>query len=210
MGGSYGGYAALAGIVFTPRRWACGVALAGPSNLVRTVVDGPSFWDRRSSFLWIGDPRDDAGRRDLLRRSPSEWVEWVERPLLVAHGSSDVTVSRTESDDMVAALRRAGKPVTYLMFLDEGHGLSKPRNVIAYGAVVEAFLGRHLGGRVEPIGPDLDGTDLIVLAGADLVPGLRATRPARESVAPRPPAPSTRGRRPSGPRLRQTKRRVAR
>jgi dipeptidyl aminopeptidase/acylaminoacyl peptidase len=176
MGASYGGYAALAGLVFSPRRFACGVSLAGPSNLVSTVLDGPPHWDREVSFAWVGDPRHVVGREELLRRSPSEWVEVVERPLLVVHGANDMVVSRAESDRIVAELRRRGKQVTYLMFADEGHGLTKPSNVVAYCAVAEAFLARHLGGRAEPLGTDLEGSDMIVLAGVDHVPGLRSAR----------------------------------
>lgn len=192
MGASYGGYAALAGLTLSPERFACGVAFAGPSNLVTTVLRIPPYWNRRAEFSWIGDPRHPAQRERMLERSPSERADRVQRPLLVGHGANDPRVPRAESDQMVGALRRASKQVTYLLFFDEGHGLSRSSNRLAFYGVAEAFLAQHLGGRAEPFEADLEQADVMVLAGAEHIPGLR--RPRQRS--PRPGAAAGPSRRP--------------
>lgn len=193
MGASYGGYAALAGLAFNPKRFACGIAFAGPSNLVSLVSHG-DVSRRDAQYWWIGDPRTPEGRRHLLERSPAEYVEWIEAPLLVAHGTRDIRVPRHESDRLVQAMRRHNKRVTYVVYHDEGHGLVRSNNVLGHYALVEAFLAKHLRGRAEPIGEDLEEASYRVLCGIEHIPGLRAaderrrrsTRPPR--WAPRPPA----------------------
>jgi dipeptidyl aminopeptidase/acylaminoacyl peptidase len=181
MGTSYGGYATLAGLAFSPKSFACGVAFAGPSNLVSLVMDDAE----KDSYWWIGDPRTPKGRRWLLERSPVEYVEWIEKPLLIAHGANDVRVRRVESDRMANAMRRHDKRVTYVLYHDEGHGLSRTDNQLSYYAIVEAFLARYIGGRAQPIGDELGAATYTVLAGLEHVPGLRA---ARERASQRPPS----------------------
>lgn len=177
MGASYGGYAALAGLTFTPLRYACAIAFAAPTNLVGTVLQGRTSTSRRGDRYWIGDAFTAKGRQELLARSPTEFVENVCRPLLIAHGANDKRVPRQESDRFVRSMKRLEKEVTYVMFFGEGHGFSRRENEIGFVAIVEAFLAHHLGGKWQPFEGDLKPIDLAVLAGTDRIPGLRAALP---------------------------------
>jgi dipeptidyl aminopeptidase/acylaminoacyl peptidase len=173
-GGSYGGYAALVGLTFTPDRFACGVDIVGPSNLATLIASIPPYW---KSFLEdmtrrIGDPRTDDGRKLLEERSPLTFVERISRPLLIAQGANDPRVKQAEADQIVAAMKKKQLPVTYVLFPDEGHGFARPQNRLAFYAIGEGFLAKCLGGRYEPIGNDFDGSSLQVLDGAGVVPGL--------------------------------------
>jgi dipeptidyl aminopeptidase/acylaminoacyl peptidase len=174
MGASYGGYAALAGLAFTPLRFACAVALAAPTNLVSSVLKAPRYWDSNIDFSWIGDPRTPEGREQMLLRSPTERAADIQRPLLIAHGARDVRVPREQSDQLVRAMREHDKQVTYMLFFDEGHGLAQPANRLAFYGVAEAFLAKHLGGRAEPLARSVDDASFTVLAGAELIGGLEA------------------------------------
>jgi len=173
-GGSYGGYAALVGLTFTPDRFACAVDIVGPSNLATLIASIPPYW---KSFLEdmtrrIGDPRTDEGRKLLEERSPLTLVDRISRPLLIAQGANDPRVKQAESDQIVAAMRKKQLPVTYVLYPDEGHGFARPQNRLAFYAIGEGFLAKCLGGRFEPIGSDFDGSSLQVREGAVVVPGL--------------------------------------
>ncbi|MDB6044826.1 MAG: family peptidase [Gammaproteobacteria bacterium] len=198
-GGSYGGYAALVGLTFTPERFACGVDIVGPSNLATLIGSIPPYW---KSFLEdmtrrIGDPRTEEGRKLLEARSPLTFVERISKPLLIAQGANDPRVKQAEADQIVAAMKKKQLPVTYVLFPDEGHGFARPQNRLAFYAIGEGFLSKCIGGRYEPIGNDFDGSSLTVLQGADVVPGLPealarlaaspAARANPESVEPAKP-----------------------
>lgn len=172
MGGSYGGYAALCAMAFTPGTFACAVDVVGPANLETFMATIPKTWSLDHFARRVGDPRAEDGRAHLRARSPIHFVDQVRGPILVAHGANDARVPQVESDSMVAALAHRGVRVTYLLYPDEGHGFLRPENSMAFYAVTEAFLAANLGGRCEPIGDRLRGSSLRVPAGAEHVPGL--------------------------------------
>ncbi len=148
-GGSYGGYAVLAGAAFTPDVYRCGVDIVGPSNLLTLLASVPEYWKPVIAMMYrrVGDPQTEA---DLLReRSPLFAVEQIRIPLLVVQGANDPRVKQAEAEQIVAALRDKGLPHEYLLFPDEGHGLAKPQNRERFYARAEAFLAEHLGGRVQ-------------------------------------------------------------
>ena len=151
-GGSYGGYAALVGATFTPDVFAAVVSVVGPSSLVTLVRSFPPYWRpflASSWFRYVGDPDDPEQLADLEARSPLNRVDAIRAPLLVVQGANDPRVTKAESDQIVAALRRRGVEVEYLVKEDEGHGFVRPENRMdAYGAI-ERFFAKHLGGRSE-------------------------------------------------------------
>ena len=174
MGGSYGGYATLAGLTFTPDAFACGVDIVGPSNLNTLLSTVPPYW---ASFFEqlakrMGDPRTDAGKKWLTERSPLTRADQIKKPLLIGQGANDPRVKQAESDQIVKAMQAKNIPVTYVLFPDEGHGFARPENNKAFNAVTEGFLAQCLGGRAEPIGKDFTGSSISVPVGADGVPGL--------------------------------------
>lgn len=153
MGASYGGYATLVGLSFTPDVFACGVDIVGPSNLVTLVESFPPYWKPFLSARWypiVGDPSNPEDRKDMLARSPISHVDRIKAPLLVGQGANDPRVKQAESDTIVEALRKRDVPVEYMVFPDEGHGFARPENQLAFSAAAEAFLAKHLGGRFEP------------------------------------------------------------
>jgi len=175
-GGSYGGYAALTAATKTPEVFACIVDIFGIANLLTFMAAIPPYWAPMFS-VWknrIADPDTEEGRAFLRERSPLTHIARAFRPILIAQGLEDVRVTRAESEQMVAALRQRNVPLTYVVFPDEGHGFSKPKNQIAFRAVTEAFLAKHLGGHAEPIDRtrDFTGSSITFEAGADLIPGL--------------------------------------
>ena len=174
LGGSYGGYAVLAGLAFTPDLFACGVDMFGPSDLESLTRTLPAYWAPRRAELMrkMGDPATPEGAERLKARSPLLRADAVRAPLLVGQGANDVRVNKAESDRMVAALQQRNVPVTYLVFGDEGHGFLRPQNNLAFMAVAEQFLAKCLGGRSEPIGDSLKASTVQVQAGAADVPGL--------------------------------------
>ncbi|MFC4727406.1 S9 family peptidase [Coralloluteibacterium thermophilus] len=185
MGGSYGGYATLAGLAFTPDVFRCGVDIVGPSNLNTLLATVPPYW---ASFFEqlarrVGDPRTEEGRALLTERSPLTHVDRIRRPLLIGQGANDPRVKQAESDQIVQAMQSKEIPVTYVLFPDEGHGFARPENSKAFNAVTEGFLAECLGGRAQPIGDDFSGSSISVPAGADGVPGLEdALRAHRQSI----------------------------
>jgi dipeptidyl aminopeptidase/acylaminoacyl peptidase len=151
FGGSYGGYAALVGATFTPDVFACAVDIVGPSNLVSLLQSIPPSWEpmRRMMAQRVGDV--DREPEFLKVRSPLFRADRIKIPLLIAQGKKDPRVRQAETEQIVAAVKKAGKPVEYMLFPDEEHGFSRPENRLKFFAAVEAFLARHLGGgRVEP------------------------------------------------------------
>jgi dipeptidyl aminopeptidase/acylaminoacyl peptidase len=183
MGGSYGGYATLVGLTFTPDRFACGVDIVGPSNLVTLLNNMPPYWMPIASMMKdrVGDWTSEGGREQLLKRSPLTLVEKIERPLLIGQGANDPRVKQVEADQIVEAMQEKNIPVTYVLYPDEGHGFARPENRLSFYAVAEAFLADHLSGRFEPVGEDFQGSSIQVPAGAAGVPGLEK---ALENVAP--------------------------
>jgi len=150
FGGSYGGYAALVGLTFTPDEFVCGVDLAGVTNLITWRKAVPPSLAQLSALLdrRIGNPETDS---ELLRsRSPLFHAERIRVPLLVGHGANDPRVPKAEADQMVRAIRTHGGDVEYILFPDEGHGFAKPQNSRRFWAAMEAFLAKHLGGNAEP------------------------------------------------------------
>ena len=176
LGGSYGGYAALVGMTFTPEVFACGVDIVGPSNLITLMNTIPPYWQPQIDLFTsrVGDYRTEEGREFLLTRSPLTYADHIRRPLLIGQGANDPRVKQSESDQIVAAMQEKNIPVTYILYPDEGHGFARPENNLSFFAVTEAFLAEHLGGRYEPLGADLTGSSLTAPAGAEYVPGLAA------------------------------------
>jgi dipeptidyl aminopeptidase/acylaminoacyl peptidase len=148
-GGSYGGYAALAGATFTPELYRCAVDIVGPSNLKTLIETIPPYWAPMIAQFHrrVGDPATDADF--LWSRSPLSRVSDIRIPLLIAQGANDPRVKQAESEQIVAALQEAGIDYEYLLFPDEGHGFAKPENRLKFYAAAERFLARHLGGRAE-------------------------------------------------------------
>jgi dipeptidyl aminopeptidase/acylaminoacyl peptidase len=150
FGGSYGGYAVLVALTFTPRAFTCGVDIVGVSNL-RTFIDSiPPYWRPMLSMLKerVGDDP-----QFLAAQSPLSRAADISAPLLIGQGANDPRVRQHESDQIVEAMRKNGIPVTYVVFEDEGHGFAKPVNSIRFFAAAEAFLAGALGGRAEPPQP---------------------------------------------------------
>ena len=176
MGGSYGGYATLAGLTFTPDTFACGVDIVGPSNLNTLLATVPPYWASFYEQLArrMGDPRTEEGRRWLTERSPLTHADKITKPLLIGQGANDPRVKQAESDQIVEAMKAKNIPVTYVLFPDEGHGFARPENNKAFNAITENFLAKCLGGRAQPIGEDLKGSSVTVPTGADGVEGLSA------------------------------------
>jgi len=156
MGGSYGGYATLAGMVFTPELYACGVNIVGVSNLITLLNSIPTYWgpQRQIFTLRMGDIDTPEGRAQLERQSPINYVDRIARPLLVIHGANDPRVRQSEADQIVHAMHAAGLDVEYLVAPDEGHGFRGAENLMAMYARTEAFLANHLGGRFQPDMPE--------------------------------------------------------
>ncbi len=180
MGGSYGGYATLVGVTFTPDRFACGVDIVGPSNLKTLMESFPAYWRpslEGNFYKHIGDPAKPEDVKRMMAQSPISRVDAIRVPLLIGQGQNDPRVVKAESDQIVAAMRAKKLPVTYVNFPDEGHGFVRPPNNLSFNAITEAFLAKCLGGRFEPIGDDFTGSTLQVLEGADQVPGLTAALP---------------------------------
>lgn len=174
MGGSYGGYAVLAGLAFTPDKFACGVDIVGPSNLGTLLGTIPPYWEAMKAQFYkrMGDPNTPEGKALHREVSPLFHAEKIRRPLLIGQGANDPRVNVNESQQIVDALKAKNIPVTYVVFPDEGHGFARPQNNIAFNAVAENFLARCLGGRAEPIGPALKASSAQVPYGAEFAPGL--------------------------------------
>jgi dipeptidyl aminopeptidase/acylaminoacyl peptidase len=181
MGASYGGYATLVGLTFTPNVFCCGISIVGISNLVTLLQTLPPYWASFVDHMYrrYADPRTQEGRAWLAERSPLFKADRIRRPLLIGHGANDVRCKQAESDQIVAAMRERGQPVTYVVYPDEGHGFQRPENRMSFYAIAEAFLAAHMDGRLEPMAADLAGSSLQVQAGLDAVAGLEEAIGAR-------------------------------
>ncbi|MEM9587161.1 MAG: S9 family peptidase [Planctomycetota bacterium] len=156
MGGSYGGYATLAGLAFTPELYACGVDIVGPSNIFTLLESIPPYWEAGRAFLYgmVGDPTTEEGKQRIHEASPLFRAEEISKPLLIVQGANDPRVKQAEADQIVIALRDQGHEVSYLLADDEGHGFAKPVNRMAMYAEIEAFLADQIGGRSQSEKPD--------------------------------------------------------
>jgi len=174
MGGSYGGYATLAGLTFTPEVFACGVDIVGPSNLETLLETIPPYWAPmvKQFHERMGNPETPDGLQLLKDRSPLYKADKICRPLLIGQGANDPRVKQSESDQVVEAMERHGIPVTYVVFPDEGHGFARPENNIAFTAIAEAFLASCIGGRAEPFDGELAKSTADIRTGKELVKGL--------------------------------------
>jgi len=174
MGGSYGGYATLVGLTFTPKVFACGVDIVGPSNLNTLLETIPPYWEPMIEMFAtrMGDNRTEEGKKFLASISPLSLVDSIQRPLLIGQGANDPRVKQAEADQIVKAMQEKKIPVTYVLFPDEGHGFARPENRLAFFAVTDLFLAEHLGGRSEPIGNDFKGSSVTVPNGADKIKSL--------------------------------------
>jgi dipeptidyl aminopeptidase/acylaminoacyl peptidase len=175
MGGSYGGYATLAGLAFTPETFACGVDIVGPSNLETLLETIPPYWEPMVKIFHerMGNPNTDEGLALLKAASPLYKAEAITKPLLIAQGANDPRVKQAESDQIVSAMQKAGIPVTYVLYPDEGHGFAKPTNNLAFYAIAENFLAECLGGRAEALGDVLAPSTAEIVEGAEHVAGLK-------------------------------------
>jgi dipeptidyl aminopeptidase/acylaminoacyl peptidase len=169
MGGSYGGYATLAGLTFTPEMFACGVDIVGPSNLETLLQTIPPYWKPviEQFHRRMGNPETAEGLQLLKDRSPLHRADRIVRPLLIGQGANDPRVKQAESDQIAEAMKAKGIPVTYVLFPDEGHGFARPENNIAFNAIAEEFLARNLGGRFEPAGETVARSTAQFLARAE-------------------------------------------
>ncbi len=151
MGGSYGGYATLAGLAFTPDVYAAGVSIVGPSNLITLLNSIPPYWESVRTIFHerMGNPNTAAGLAQLQRQSPLNSAAKIKAPLLVVQGANDPRVNKAESEQIVVALRDRGFPVEYILAPDEGHGFARPINNLVLYATAEKFLAKHLDGRYE-------------------------------------------------------------
>ena len=153
MGGSYGGYATLAGLAFTPEQFKCGVDIVGPSNLFTLMSTIPPYWAafKAQMIKRMGDPDNAADKELLTRASPLFAASKIKVPLLIGQGANDPRVKVAESEQIVSAMEKNGLPVTYVVYPDEGHGFARPENRIDFYARSEEFLAKCLGGRAEPL-----------------------------------------------------------
>ncbi|MEO1247461.1 MAG: S9 family peptidase [Pseudomonadota bacterium] len=174
-GGSYGGYATLIGVSFTPDTFACGVDIVGPSSLATLIESFPEYWKPFLEGTWytyVGDPAVPEEREDMLARSAISRVDDISVPLLVGQGQNDPRVTKLESDQLVDAMSANELPVTYVNFPDEGHGFARPENRLAFYAVMEGFLEGCLGGGSEPVDDAFDGSTIEILYGKGYIANL--------------------------------------
>lgn len=148
-GGSYGGYAALVGLTSTPETFACGMDLSGPSDLVRLMEDFPASWklEMDSWRRYVGNPAEAADRETMHAKSPLFQTERIVRPLMVVQGGQDVRVRPYQSSELVEKLRQQNKPVEFLQFPAEGHGVAHWPNRLRLLRRTESFLAKCLRGR---------------------------------------------------------------
>src|SRR5580698_5545876 len=151
LGGSYGGYAVLAGVAFTPDLYRAAVDIVGPSNLMTLLASLPPYWEagRKIMYARMADPETPEGKQWLEERSPLYSASKIKTPLMVVQGANDPRVNRREAEQIVIALRDRGFPVEYLLAPDEGHGFARPVNNLAMFMAVEKFLAAHLKGRYQ-------------------------------------------------------------
>jgi dienelactone hydrolase len=151
LGGSYGGYATLAGVTFTPDLYRAAVDIVGPSNLITLLEAIPPYWEagRKMMYGRMADPGTPAGKAWLNERSPLNSADKIKTPLFVVQGANDPRVNKREADQIVIALRDRGFPVEYMVAPDEGHGFQRPVNNMAMFMAAEKFLAKYLDGRYQ-------------------------------------------------------------
>ncbi|MBD6615020.1 S9 family peptidase [Komarekiella sp. 'clone 1'] len=161
MGGSYGGYATLVGLTFTPEVFAAGIDIVGPSSLITLIETIPPYWEPLKAMLYHRVGNLETEEEFLKSRSPLFFADRIQKPLLIGQGANDPRVKQSESDQIVTAMQQAGLPVQYVLYPDEGHGFARPENRLHFFAIAEEFLAKYLGGRFEPLG-DIPGHSGIV------------------------------------------------
>jgi len=147
--------------------------MRGERSILQTLLDSiPPYWKPlfETFATRVGDPRTEEGKELLRKRSPLTYADQIQHPLLIGQGANDPRVKRAESDQIVRAMQKKDIPVTYVLYPDEGHGFQRPENRMSFFAITEQFLAEQLGGRVQPIGDDFDGSSLRVPEGARHVP----------------------------------------
>lgn len=149
FGGSYGGYATLVGLAFTPDEFCCGVDVVGPSNLVTLLKTIPPYWSPGKLKWDIRLGNLETEENFLMQCSPFFKADQIKKPLLIAQGANDPRVKQSESDQIVQAMRKNKLTVEYLLFPDEGHGFKRPENRMKFSAAVEEFFAKYLGGLQE-------------------------------------------------------------
>ncbi|WP_341763739.1 S9 family peptidase [Candidatus Tisiphia endosymbiont of Beris chalybata] len=164
MGGSYGGYATLVGLSFTPNVFACGIDMAGPTNLLTLLRNIPQYWAPIINQLKVRvGPWDTAPQREMLKQvSPLTFASKIIKPLLIMQGANDPRVKQAEADQIVQEMTKHNIPVIYALYKNEGHGFSKAANRLSFFAIAEQFLAKFLGGAAEPIDFDLNDPNLIL------------------------------------------------
>lgn len=173
MGGSYGGYAALVGVTFTPDFFQCAVDIVGPSNLVTLLQSVPEYWQPMIEKLnrkTGGNTTTSEGIKELLDRSPITRVNSIIKPLLIGQGANDPRVKQSESDQIVKAMQEKNIPVIYALYSDEGHGFARPENRMSFFALTEYFLFQHLHGDFESIKNDFVNSSINIQVGQESLP----------------------------------------
>lgn len=165
MGGSYGGYCALAAVTLTPEVFSCSVDIVGPSNLKTLINSIPPYWKpMRAMFdVRLGNVDDPKDADLILKASPLTFAHRIVRPLLIGQGANDPRVKQAEAEQIVAAIEKNAGSVTYVLYPDEGHGFARPENRTDFNARAELFLAQHLSGRAEPLAGDrIPGSTAVV------------------------------------------------
>lgn len=165
MGGSYGGYATLVGLTFTPEVFAAGVDIVGPSSLITLMKTIPPYWEPARILFYKRVGNLETEEEFLKSRSPLFFADRICRPLLIAQGANDPRVKQAESEQIVEAMHTSGKPVEYIVYSDEGHGFARPENRLHFYSKTEEFLARYLGGRCEAEG-EIEGHSGTIRAAA--------------------------------------------
>ncbi|RKE94800.1 S9 family peptidase [Ichthyenterobacterium magnum] len=162
FGASYSGYTSLMALAKSSDKYACAIDMFGPSNLETLLNSLPKYWmiEFEEIVKRMGDPRTEEGRAFLKERSPITYARDFKKPLLIAQGENDIRVTRQESDQIAAALSQNNIPVTYLLLKDEGHGWFNTNNDLALKGLIEDFLAKHLGGRVEGLKDQIDKSSI--------------------------------------------------
>ena len=178
-------------MTFTPKMFACGIDVVGPSNLITLMQNPPPYWGPFMPVMKarVGDHETEEGKQFLASRSPLTFASKIERPLLIGQGAQDPRVKKAEADQIVSAMNQAKIPVTYVLYPKEGHGFARPENSKAFYAIAEAFLAAHLGGRAEPFGEVFHSAEFQVESGIDQIPGLKEASAA--DPKPGEPTPAT-------------------
>ena len=178
MGGSYGGYATLVGLTFTPNVFACGVDIVGPSNLITLLESIPEYWKPLIDSLKLmlgGDNKTPEGKAILKNKSPLHHVNKISKPLLIGQGANDPRVKQAESDQIVAAMKKHKIPVIYALYPNEGHGFARPENRLSFYAITEEFFSKYLVGNCEPINDDFKNSSIEIKEGKSEISHLANT-----------------------------------